>query len=270
MNRRFASAALSFCVVGMLLNATNIARVATRTTPSYLKPVQQPVIDFAIRVEKFLGFGVVRSSSTRLRDALDSSTTREAISLDGVKSYLLAGDSVMESVAAALSKTVTKEGGVATTYVDVGSTAGNPLWAWEETLAARVRETQADVVVLLLDVDATTPQEYSTEAVALARAALNAGASSVVWVEKPVTTLRSYEIHRPAIRRALIDAARQEPRLVILDGSAALIGPFGAFGSYVVGADGTRIRVREPDGVHLTANGARLFGDIIWSALHQS
>lgn len=270
MNRRFASAALSFCIVGMLLNATNIARVATRTTPSYLKPVQQPVIDFAIRVEKYLGVGVVRSSATRLRNTLDSSHENKTVSLDGAESYLFAGDSVMESIADKISQIVIADGGVATTHVEEGSTAGNPLWAWEETLAVQVRQAKADVVVLLLDIDAQTPEEYAAEAVALARVAFSNGAKSVVWVEKPVTNLRSYELHRPAIHEALLDAARREPRLVVLDGSEALIGPLGAFGSYVVDENGKRIRVREPDGVHLTANGAQLFADLIWSELHRS
>lgn len=270
MNRRFASAALSFCIVGTLLNATNIARVATRTTPSYLKPVQQPVIDFAIRIEKYLGVDVVRSGSTRLRDALDSSQESRAVSLSGAKSYLFAGDSVMESVADKMSQVVIADGGVAATHIEEGSTAGNPLWAWEETLAVQVRQAKADVVVLLLDIDAQTSQEYTAEALALAKVALNAGATSVIWVEKPVTNLRSYEIHRPAIHEALLDAARQESRLVVLDGSEALIGPLGAFGSYVVDANGKRVRVREPDGVHLTASGAQLFADLIWSELHHS
>jgi hypothetical protein len=264
--RRTLAGVLVFAVTALVLNANGVARVAERTTPDVLKPFTNPVLDVALRAQKELGILDVRNAVSRFARWSRGDSTGVSVADSGDERFMLAGDSVMENIVASWSQVATQWPVVAT-YVQRGSKVGDPFVEWDNDMADLVRENKVDVVVIVADVDASSVAEYSSKALDLARAVLDAGAKRVVWLERPITANSTYEEGRYSRREALREAARREPRLTVLDPSVALVSSVGGFSSYVVTPQGRRVRVRERDGVHLTLDGAVLVVQYLADAL---
>lgn len=255
--RRTLFGVLVFAVAALVLNANGVARVAERTTPGVLKPFTNPVLDVALRVQRELGVLDVRDEVSRFARWARGDSTGVPTSNSGGERFMLAGDSVMENIVASWPGVATQWPVVAT-YIQRGSKVGDPFVEWSNDMADLVRANKVDVVVIIADVEASSEDEYSSKALDLVRAVLDAGAKRIVWLERPITANSTYEQGRYSRRSALREAARKEPRLTTLDASPALISSVGGFSSYVVTPQGRRVRVRERDGVHLTRDGAEL------------
>lgn len=255
--RRTLAGVIVFAVAALVLNANGVARVAERTTPGVLKPFTNPVLDVALSAQKELGILDVRNAVSRFARWARGDSTGVSVADLGEERFMLAGDSVMENIVATWSQVAT-QWPVVTTYVQRGSKVGDPFVEWDNDMADLVRANKVDVVVIIADVEASSEEEYSSKALVLVRAVLDAGAKRVVWLERPITANSTYEKGRYSRREALREAARVEPRLTVLDASPALVSSVGGFSSHIVTPQGQRVRVRERDGVHLTRDGAEI------------
>lgn len=264
--RRALAGVLVFAFSAFVMNANGVARVAERTTPDVLKPLTNPVLNVAVRAQRNLGIVDVRDDVSRFARWSRGESVGAAAPSSGGERFMLAGDSMMENIVASWSQVATQWPVVAT-YVQRGSKVGDPLVGWNNDMSELVRENKVDVVVMVADVDASSVAEYSSKALDLARAVLDAGAKRVVWLERPITANSTYEEGRYSRREALREASRREPRLTVLDPSVALVSSVGGFSSYVVTPQGRRVRVRERDGVHLTLDGAVLVVQYLADAL---
>jgi hypothetical protein len=262
--RRFCSAVVVFAVAALLLNAPAMSRTAARTQPA---PVRV-VIDHAARLSVALGVDGMRTQVEQVSARLLAGTVR--LDTDGLgERYLFAGDSVMGDLAPALAAEVDeRSGGSAQSFEFViqGSEAGNDLWGWEEDLPDEVRRVEADIVMLVLTVQADTEAGYFDGAAYLVDKVIAAGARQVVWIEHPVSADGDFEQGRAMRHRALARLARRDD-VIVLDPSDAIVNASGGYTSYLVTGTGHVVRVRQRDGIHLTPAGAELVAQAVVARL---
>jgi hypothetical protein len=254
--RRLIGFAVAFAVVALGANASNIERVYIRSTPSIVQAPVRDVLHAAREAGDAMHLDDVRAAGVRIHDELSG------VPVAGQKTgatYLLCGDSMMETIAPAMSALLAAQNIDTSTFVSRGSSIGGALWDWESDMRTAVKRTGADVVVVMLDGTARTIDGYSAQVESVARAALGAGAERVIWLERPVTLDREYEQLRSVRNGGLRLASRHLPGLGVLDATLSLMPSSGAVSSYVTLADGEVVKVRDRDGVHLTDRGAQLF-----------
>ena len=255
--KRFLSAVTSFALIALCGNAVNIERVFRRTTPTVAVGATSRVLNGARQIGDVTGLVQVRRYGEDMRSLLSGVQYRA----EGGESFLLCGDSMMEVVAPVLAARLGENNIQSSTFIARGSVAGGSLWNWDADLEREVKRTKADVVVIMLDAEADESSTYTDEISAVVTAAVQAGAETVVWLERPITLDKAYEKGRAMRRRALHEANKLHPEMVVVDATRAVMSSTGAVGSYITTGDGKRVRVRAADGVHLTASGAELFAE---------
>jgi hypothetical protein len=261
--KRFLSVVVSFAVVALCGNAVNIERVFRRTTPSIAVSVTEEVLSVARQAGEATGLDRVRETGEDIRSLLSGVQYRA----ESGESFLLCGDSMMETIAPVLAARLGTKDIQSSTFISRGSAAGSALWSWEDDVAREVRRTKADVVVIMLDAEAREQSLYAEEVASVVEAAIQAGAKSVVWLERPITLDEAYEAQRAMRHSALRDARDKQPEMVIVDATRSVMPSTGAVGSYITTAKGERVRVRTADGVHLTVSGAELFAEEVLQQL---
>jgi hypothetical protein len=251
-----------FSVLALLMNASNISRIAERTTPEVLRPGVREVLSVARTLSEKTRLERVRETFSDLRDLVRGGQSRE-LSSGGSGVYLLGGDSVMEDIAPAFADVVRQSGASVEEYIQRGSEVGDPFVDWGDGLEKVVRERNVDVVILLTDVRGSNLDEAVANATALVLQLQRAGVKDVVWLERPAVRNAEYEAGRQFRRDVLMETQRRVDGLRILDPGSALVSSQGGYSSYIVREDGMRVRVRDRDGVHLTAEGARIVAQSI-------
>lgn len=252
--KRLLIAAATFALVALFANAEAMHRTAEVYEP---RPVAA-VIDAVSPVAEQAGTGMLREATSRLAVALGAGVAQLDVVGDG-DVYLFAGDSLMADIAPLLTAEVDRRSNGASIAYEMtrkGSKAGNDLWGWETDLPAEVRRVEADIVMLVLDVDASSGDEYEYRAGVLVDSVIAAGARHVVWIEHPVSAVVSFEQDRAMRHSALTRLAASRSDLTVIDPSPALINASGGFTTYLVTGTGAVLRVREDDGFHLTEAGA--------------
>jgi hypothetical protein len=263
--KRLLLSLLSFAVVALCGNAVNVERVYTHNTPRILQDPVRDVLHIGRKVGEVVHLNDVRTAGVRVHNIVNDAKIWESKS---GRRYLLSGDSMMEAVAPALTGLLEEQNLSASTYISRGSVAGGELWDWEGDIGREVRRTEADVVMLMLDAEAGSVDEYVTQIADVTKAALQAGASQVVWLVRPPTLDVEYEKLHSMRRLALDRASSTVDGLVVLDATRSVLPTNGGASKYVTLPGGERVKVRQEDGVHLTARGGLLFAEAVLAELN--
>lgn len=262
--RQLAAFAL-FCALALLLNAESLRSHAGRLG-GWRATVADGALDAAAPAGRSTGAYRLRSTAETLRARLDE---RGAIPLAegsrGAPRVLLVGDSMMEDLAGPLSDELERRWGATSGLLaQRGSTLGmESLFDWEGQLGTEVRTRGWDVVVVMLDAHVPVGadrwhHQYREQLDSFADAAFDAGADAVVWLERPVVADTGHEALRAQRDAAHRAAAAGDTRVSYVRAAASVAGPAGQYAAQVT-ANGRRVQIREPDGVHLTPAGAALF-----------
>lgn len=262
--KRAIGAVLSFAVAGLLLNASALQRVFERTTPSVLQPVVSRVLTASERAGRVLGADEVRRGGEAIRAVIEGEgVVRNAQG----RRYLLVGDSMMTELASAMDQQLREKGASSTSVIRRGSTLGDGIWGWEEDIDDLVKRSQADVVVVLLDANAEDTREYADVVGYFAKEALKAGATQVVWLERPLCDDPVYEEDHSLRHEGLRMADEEVGPLVVIDEGASVMPSSGAYGAWISDSSGKKVRVRRDDGVHLTEAGADILARAVLDRL---
>jgi hypothetical protein len=155
-----------------------------------------------------------------------------------------------------------------------GSGLANPEWFdWPEAIEAGLPEVAPDVVIF--HVGANDAQGLSHEGawapfgtaewiagyrsiVGSVMDQIGEGAARLYWVGAPVMELAAFSDAMTVINGAFRMEASSRDRVRYVDAFALFQDADGAYAAVLPGADGSPVAVRDPDGVHYTAAGARL------------
>lgn len=253
--RRFLAAACSFAVVAGSLNAAAFHRSSTHERGVLAAAARE--LDSAGRQ---LGLDRPRDAIERLARSIGAGVAE--LDNEGGRPtdrYLMAGDSVMADIAPVLATELDRQTGgeaVSSEIIQKGSKISQVLWDWEGEIGRAVHDTGAKTVFVMLDVDAADAAAYRAGVDGFLDAAIRAGAENIVWIEHPVTLHGEFERGRPMRQQVLAQADRDHPELVVVDVSDVLVNSSGGYTPYITLADGRIVRVRQPDGIHLTGQGA--------------
>lgn len=262
--RRLLTAALIFAVLSLVWNASSISRVYERTTPALLLPAASAVLEVARELES-------RTESVNPRfyshELYDSMTQTDVLGDTDAKTFLFVGDSMMERPAQEMSRLLVAKGFATATKIEKGSTIGSFLWTWEKDIVAEVQNTNANIVVVMLDPEADNMKEYKNEIRTFKNAAINAGATQVVWLVRTWVNDLSYEKERPRIENALRELDEESIDMVVIDATSVLERSDGSPLRYAQGSSNTRTRLREKDGTHLTQVGAEIYATAVLEKL---
>jgi len=262
--RRLLTAALVFAALSLVWNASSISRVYERTTPSFIHPVASVVLEAAREAESRTNAVNPKYYSHEVYDAL----TQTAVLGDTkAKTFLFVGDSMMERPAQEMSQSLVKRGYSTATKIAKGSSLGSFLWTWEKDIVIEVQATNADVVVVLLDPEADNKAEYKDEVRTFKNAAIKAGAKQVVWLVRTWVNEPEYEEARPRWEAALRELDAESNDMVVIDVTSVLENSDGSPLRYAQGESGSRTRLREKDGTHLTQAGAKIFATAVLKEL---
>jgi hypothetical protein len=100
----------------------------------------------------------------------------------------------------------------------------------------------------------------------LIRAATGRG-SRMVWVGLPPIRDERHDGAARAMNSAAARLSRKHSTVRFLDLAPMFAGADGGYAIFAVGPDGTRTRVRQDDGVHLTAEGTEWVADLVYGAI---
>ena len=202
---------------------------------------------------------------------------------DNAKPLVLAtGDSMMQNVGAVLSDSLTGKAQVRNDVrVGSGLSKNFPV-DWATLPATQVKRARPAATVVFLGTNEgwpmTTPSgtkvpccgepwiaEYARRAAAAMKTYVRAGSGAVAWLTVPAARDPKRKATTDAVNAALARAAAGKDRVVLVD-TAALMTPGGVYRDTMI--DGGRtVDVRETDGIHLSADGAKIATRAVTRAL---
>lgn len=262
--RRLLTASLAFALLSLVWNASSISRIYERTTPSLLRPAAAVVLEAAREVESRTNVFNPRYYSHQL---YESATQTAVLGDKKAKTILFVGDSMMERPAQEMSRVLISHGYSTATKIAKGSTLGSLLWTWEKDIVSEVKNTGADIVVVMLDPEADNKKEFKDEVRVFKNAAISAGASQVVWLVRTWVNEPEYEEARPRWEAALRELDEESSDMIVIDATSALEHADGSPLRYAQSKSNSRTRLREKDGTHLTAAGAEIFATAVLKEL---
>jgi hypothetical protein len=217
--------------------------------------------------------GVTTASDKVLGDQLKKV---EALPKDQRSPVLMIGDSMMRLLGNALEKELGKIPDVkASSFTSLGSgLARLDAFDWMAKSIALMDEKKPSTVVVSLGandhqalVDLTgkkilvdTPawnQEYGRRMGQIMGLLIQGGAKRIILLTLPDMKDPVHQRYAQTVNAILVEQAATHPAVTIFDTAPILARKPGKFVSYVMGADGSVITVRDPDGVHLSTDGAK-------------
>jgi len=100
-----------------------------------------------------------------------------------------------------------------------------------------------------------------------AAALLTSGGATVYWIGSPYFAIPNSHDRVEAINTEIEGLAARNPKVVFLDGAAALAPPEGGFVESLPDAEGRSVLLRKDDGVHLCPEGAERLARLVVRAL---
>jgi hypothetical protein len=197
----------------------------------------------------------------------------------------LAGDSMMGEIAQAFEESQAGNPLMSVSdTVEIGTGLARPdVFDWPAEVARQMSVAHPDVVVLVFgandDQDMMvngsrvvlgTPQweaEYSRRVAQVAAAVAGPG-RLLVWLEVPPTARPQINRTDGVIDRILTRVAAAQPDMSVVNLTPA-VAPAGVFTEYLPGSSGQPVAVRDPDGVHLTPDGAQRVVPLILAAIRR-
>ena len=193
---------------------------------------------------------------------------------------LMIGDSMMRLLGVAMERQF-KQSGVTPAYAfsSLGSGLGRPaVFDWNAKVAELLGEHHPKTVFVSLGTnDRQTMEGFDTAAIrygapewepeyarriaGMMDQLHEGGVTRVVWLLLPDMKDEATQEHAKLVNRLVTAAAQDESRrdfVTLFDLGPVLSRRPGQFSQYVMSKDGAALTVRDPDGVHLTNDGAKL------------
>lgn len=199
-------------------------------------------------------------------------------------SVLLAGDSVMAGLVPAVEAALEPTGDYLVDFVLTPSILREPSvrFSWSQELA----ELDPDVVVMFVGTwearelpgdggpgTTVTPEQpdwagtYRSEVVEPWLELITAQGAEVVWIGAPPIADADGAGFFEVLNAVFADLPADWPQVDYLDPTPALGRAGRAFSETVTLADGTSVRLRQVDGLHLCPSGAQLLAELVLDAL---
>jgi hypothetical protein len=217
--------------------------------------------------------GVTTASDKALVDQLKQV---EALPKEQRSPVLMIGDSMMRLLGNAMEKELGKLPEVkASSFTSLGSgIARLDAFDWMAKSISLMDEKKPSTVVVFLGandcqilVDQTgkkilvdTPawnQEYGRRISQIMGLLIQGGAKRIIWLTLPDMKAPAHQRYAQTVNKIFVEQAATHPAVSLFDPSPILARKPGKFVSYVMGADGSVVTVRDSDGVHLSTDGAK-------------
>lgn len=215
---------------------------------------------------------------TKLGDTLNKTENAKLTNGKGIK-VLLVGDSTFTQIAPPVADIISKLSPKAevSSKVEEGTSLSTPeLYNWPKELKTTTSETKYDLVVVLLSPNVINKaSQVNSKFVPLsspvwARWANNtinsmveAADAPVVWLTRPAATSKQLRAMQKIFSDALVSVSTSNSKLVVCQ-VANSVGS-----KPVENIKGNMIRIRDPDNIHLTAQGARLYARATYPCFKQ-
>jgi uncharacterized protein len=108
--------------------------------------------------------------------------------------------------------------------------------------------------------------EYTRRAVIFMRILTSDGIRPLYWMSLPVARNATQDGYYRDLNAAILTASRQVPRVMIVDVRDRL-SDHGRYAAYLRDGSGHLVLARQPDGVHLTVDGARIAAAVLAAAI---
>lgn len=197
-------------------------------------------------------------------------------------SVLIVGDSMMRLLGTELEKEFAgRPNVVAQSFSSLGSgLARQDSFDWPMKVSELMQEKKPAVVILSLGANdrqalssATGEKlvpdtrewsaEYASRLGQMMDLLVKAGAKHVIWLQLPDMKTPQHQLHAQEVNRLVAEEAAKRPQVVLFETAPVLARKPGKFVSYVMGRDGAVITVRDPDGIHLSSDGAKRLAQAI-------
>ncbi len=217
--------------------------------------------------------GVTTASDKLLVEKLSK---MEALPREQQASVLLMGDSMMRLFGSAMEKELLKKEGVtASSFTSLGSgLARLDAFDWMAKASVLMEEKKPATVIVSLGandhqvlmsasgekIPVDTPewnQEYGRRIGKILDLLVTGGAKRVIWLTLPDMKEPAHQEYASVVNKLVAEQAATRQTVMLFDTAPILARKPGKFVSYVMGADGSIITVRDRDGVHLSADGAK-------------
>jgi hypothetical protein len=187
---------------------------------------------------------------------------------------VLAGDSVMAGLAPALKAALEADGTSQVRFVLTPSVLRDPTvrFTWNQQL----EELNPEIVVMFVgtwesevlrtgdgaaSTDPTWRTQYEANVLDPWLQLITSRGASVIWIGNPAVGNEEANASFSALNAAYADLPNRWPMVTYLSSQMALNGPGDGFHDVISDADGTWVRTRQIDGLHLCPGGAALLGE---------
>jgi len=197
-------------------------------------------------------------------------------------SVLILGDSMMRLLGTELEKEFASRPNVtAMSFSSLGSgLARQDSFDWPMKISELTQSKKPAVVIISLGANdrqaltsaageklAPDTREWSAEyALRLGQIMdllITSGVKHVIWLQLPDMKSEQNQRHATEVNRLVAEVAAKRPQVVLFETAPVLARKPGKFVSYVMGYDGAVITVRDPDGIHLSSDGAKRLAQAI-------
>jgi hypothetical protein len=184
------------------------------------------------------------------------------------------GDSTSLYMSAALFRMVEGSGGRAATapaYVVSSGLLSPGLYDWPANLATEMALHRPDIAVFMVGANdangaAANPEGYRA-LVGAVMDQLQAPGRRVAWVGQPPMGRADLAASIPVVNRIFREEAAKRPWVTFVDVFPVLADASGGYSAALPGPDGTLVRMRADDGVHLTPAAGELLARAVFEAL---
>ena len=223
--------------------------------------------------------GVTTASDKTLGDQLKKV---EALPKEQRSPVLMIGDSMMRLLGNALEKELGKIPDVkASSFTSLGSgLARLDAFDWMAKSIALMDEKKPSTVIVSLGANdhqvlvdlsgkkilVDTPAwslEYGRRIKQIMELLTQGGAKRIIWLTLPDMKESTQQSYAQAVNKIITEQAALHPVVSLFDTAPILARKPGKFVSYVMGADGSVVTVRDTDGVHLSTDGAKRLAQAI-------
>lgn len=189
---------------------------------------------------------------------------------------LMIGDSMMRLLGSAMEKELAqKQGIVASSFSSIGTgLARLDAFDWMQKMTELLTERKPMVVVVSLGANDRQvivsgdgskllvgskewESEYARRVTQFMDMLQGGGVKHVIWLTLPDMKDPGQQAYAVRVNKIFADIAATHAQVKVFETAPVLAAKAGRFVSYVMGSDGAIVTVRDPDGVHLSTDGAR-------------
>jgi uncharacterized protein len=207
---------------------------------------------------------------------------KEKLEKENYEKFLLIGDSTMYDLSVILNHDLRKNYNVKNIRLDYRVSSGlNRLdyYNWQEKTPQFIESYQADVLIVIFggndDQDILDSQgkyhsqlsegwqqTYRERVEKYAEAVSNSSVKKIYWIGQPISNVGRFNKFFPVLNKIYREVSENHPKIEFVDTWNAF-SQNGKFSPIMTDKSGKKAYVRISDGVHFTAHGARILGELI-------